>query len=92
MVFRSYFESVFAVAAGMFGHGVLPACRGGYGARFHDPRPRAGRFLLPYEAGCLAAVNTAVGANMLTWGFPVTVCLVAVVCRNFGRAFWARCE
>ena len=32
------------------------------------------------------------GANTVTWGFPVTVCLVAAVCRNFGRAFWARCE
>ena len=28
----------------------------------------------------------------MTWGFPVTVRLVAVVCRNFGRAFCARSE
>ena len=27
------------------------------------------------------------GANTVTCGFPVTVCLVAVACRNFGRAF-----
>jgi len=26
------------------------------------------------------------GANTVTCGFPVTVCLVAVACRNFGRA------
>jgi hypothetical protein len=26
------------------------------------------------------------------WGFLVTVFLVAAVCRNFGRAFWARGE
>src|SRR5262249_3080356 len=32
------------------------------------------------------------GANTVTCGFPVTVCLVAVACRNFGRAFCARCE
>lgn len=32
------------------------------------------------------------GANTVTWGFPVMVCLVAAVCRNFGRAFWARWE
>src|ERR1035441_5205689 len=29
---------------------------------------------------------------MVTCGFPVTVCLVAVACGNFGRAFWARSE
>src|SRR6266567_4483767 len=40
-VFRSPFRVV-------CGYGVLPACRGGCGARFHGPRPRrAGRFLLP---------------------------------------------
>ena len=26
----------------------------------------------------------------MTWGFPVTVVLVAVACGNFGRAFCAR--
>src|SRR5713226_6309329 len=32
------------------------------------------------------------GANTVTCGFPVTVFLVAVACRNFGRAFCARWE
>jgi hypothetical protein len=32
------------------------------------------------------------GANAVTLGFPVTVCLVAEVRVNFGRAFCARCE
>ena len=32
------------------------------------------------------------GANTLTRGFPVTVCLVAAACRNLGRAFCARSE
>ena len=32
------------------------------------------------------------GANTVTWGFPVTVRLVAEACANFGRAFWARRE
>jgi hypothetical protein len=60
--------------------------------RFHGPRPRAaGRFLLPYGR-CLAVVNAALGANTVTWGFPVTVCLVAEACANFGRAFCARRE
>src|SRR6266536_1222317 len=50
---------------------LLPACRGGGGARFHGPRPRtAGRF--PPS--------------------PRLSCLAAAVCRNFGRAFWARWE
>ena len=29
---------------------------------------------------------------MMTCGFPVAVCLVAVACRNFGAAFCARLE
>src|SRR5512140_726638 len=32
------------------------------------------------------------GANTVTWGFPVTVVLVAVACGNVGRAFCARSE
>src|SRR5216683_464914 len=32
------------------------------------------------------------GASTGTWGFPGTVCFVAQVCANFGRAFWARGE
>ena len=28
----------------------------------------------------------------MSWGFPVTVVLVAVACGNFGQAFWARLE
>ena len=69
----------------------LPACRGGPGARFHGPRPRvAGRssFLAAVLPGPAYLVS---GAKTVTRGFPVTVCLVAAVCRNFGRAFWARC-
>ena len=41
---------------------------------------------------CLAVVNEVLGAKTVTWGFPVTVCFVAEVCANFGRAFWARSE
>ena len=37
-------------------------------------------------------VNEVLGAKTVTWGFPVTVCFVAEVCANFGRAFWARSE
>ena len=37
-------------------------------------------------------VNARLGAKTVTWGFPVTVCLVLEACGNFGRAFWARCE
>jgi len=36
---------------------------------------------------CLAAVNARPGANTVTWGWPVTVCLVREACANFGRAF-----
>src|SRR6266487_492919 len=72
---------------------LLPACRGGGGARFHGPRPRtAGRFPPSPRLSRVAAVYPALGVNMVTRGFPVMVCLVAAVCRNFGRAFWARWE
>src|SRR6266498_3138634 len=61
--------------------------------RFHGPQPRRpGRFFLPDGGSCLAGAYPAPGANAVTWGFPVTVCLVAGVWGNFGRAFWARSE
>ena len=72
---------------------LLPACRGGSGARFHGPRPRrAGRFLLPGGFRLWRRGYEDPGANTVTSGFPMTVCLVAEACANFGRAFCARCE
>ena len=41
---------------------------------------------------CRAAAYLKLAAKTVTWAFPVTVCLLAVVWRNFGRAFWARPE
>ena len=64
-----------------------------------------GRFLLPelptanysvwvrgYGLVDSAKVMMKPGANTVTWGFPVTVVLVAVACGNFGRAFCLRSE
>src|SRR5487761_1098667 len=65
-----------------------PACRGGHGARFHGPR---GGFPPPGR-GTGQRVQEQPGAYTMTWYFPVTVCLVADVCGNFGRAFWVRGE
>ena len=71
----------------------LPACRGGDGARFHGPRPAAGGAVPPScRVPVAAAGYEKPGANTVTCGFPVTVCLVAGACRNFGRAFCARGE
>ena len=49
-----------------------------------------GAVLLPDGFPVLAAGYGNPGANTLTWDLPVMVCLVAEVCGNFGRAFWAR--
>jgi hypothetical protein len=71
---------------------LWPACRGGAarGSTVRGPGWRGG---FSFPAGqCLAMANAALGAKAVTCGFPVTVCLVAVVCGNFGRAFWARSE
>src|SRR5487761_1813048 len=65
-----------------------PACRGGPGARVHGPR---GGFPPPGR-GTGQRVQEQPGAYTMTWYFPVTVCLVADVCGNFGRAFWVRGE
>jgi hypothetical protein len=53
------------------------------------PRERVVLLSLGYGA---AAGYEKPGANTVTWGFPVTVVLVAEACGNFGRAFCARGE
>ncbi len=48
------------------------------------PRPReAGRFLLPGGFPAWPGLAEAGCANTVTWGFPVTVVLVAVAWREF---------
>ena len=47
----------------------------------------AGRFLLPDGFRLLAAGYEKPGANTVTWGFPVTVFLVAVACAEFRACF-----
>src|ERR1035437_4802725 len=54
--------------------------------------PAGGAFTPALRVPAAAAGYVKPGANMVTCGFPVTVCLVAVACRNFGPAFWARSE
>ena len=55
------------------------------GSTVRGPGGRGGLSFLRVPAS--AAGYEKPGANMVTCGFPVTVCLVAVACRNFGRAF-----
>ena len=74
------------------GHGFCPRVAAGLarGSTVRVPAWRGGSsFLAAVLPGPAYLVS---GANTVTWGFPVTVCLVAAVCRNFGRAFWLRCE
>jgi hypothetical protein len=65
-----------------------PACRGG-AARGSTGR---GTVFLPPGRRCGALVQRKPGANTVTSGFPVKVCLVAAVWANFGRAFCTRSE
>jgi hypothetical protein len=77
------FESVFVVPVIVCRHCFCPRIAAGWRA---VPRSAAlaGSFLLPDGfRGCGRGYEKR-GANTVTWGFPVTVCLVAVVCRNFG--------
>ena len=55
------------------------------GSAVRGPGGRGGFSFLAVPAS--AAGYEKPGANTVTCGFPVTVCLVAVACRNFGRAF-----
>jgi hypothetical protein len=59
--------------------------RGWRGSTVRGPGERGGFAFLTVPAS--AAGYEKPGANTVTCGFPVTVCLVAVACRNFGRAF-----
>ena len=80
------------MAAVVCGHDFCPRVAAGLarGSTVRVPAWRGGSsFLAAVLPGPAYLVS---GANTVTWGFPVTVCLVAAVCRNFGRAFWARCE
>ena len=72
---------------------LTPACRGGGGARFHGPQAprRRGGSSYPWGYGVAAGYEKP-DANTVTWGFPVTVVLVAEAWGNFGRAFCARGE
>ena len=71
---------------------LTPACRGGVarGSTVRGPA-QTGRFLLSLGYGVAAGYEKP-GANTVTWGFPVTVVLVAEAWGNFGRAFCARGE
>ena len=74
------------------GHGFGPRVAAGMarGSTVRGPGGRGGFSFLTVPAS--AAGYEKPGANTVTCGFPVTVCLVAVACRNFGLAFWARFE
>ncbi len=79
------------MAAVLCGHGFCPRVAAGLarGSTVRVPAWRGGSsFLAAVLPGPAYLVS---GAKTVTRGFPVTVCLVAAVCRNFGRAFWARC-
>jgi hypothetical protein len=86
-------ESGFVVRPPECGHGFSP--RGAAGiARGSTVRGPGGRGGVVLTEGFPAAGAGYVkpGANTVTCGFPVMVCLVAVACGNFGLAFWARLE
>ena len=54
------------------------------------PLARGGSSFLAVMPGAMGEEKP--GAYTVTWGFPVTVFLVADVCANFGQAFCARLE
>jgi hypothetical protein len=70
------------------GHDFSPRVAAGM-ARGSAVRGPGGRAVFSFLTGVPAAAAgyEKPGANTVTCGFPVTVCLVAVACRNFGRAF-----
>ena len=76
----------------MRGYGWHPRVAAGmaHGSTVRGPA-ETGRFLLSLGLPCAAGYEKP-GANTVTWGFPVTVILVAEVWGNFGRAFCARGE
>ena len=70
---------------------LLPACRGGSGARFHGPRPRLAGAVPPY--GLFSWRRRAeAGGEYGDLGFPGDGRLGAGGVGNFGRAFCARPE
>ena len=83
----SVFESGCVVPPRECGHGFGPRVAAGTarGSTVRGPGGRGGSSFLTVPAS--AAGYEKPGANTVTCGFPVTVCLVAVACRNFGRAF-----
>jgi hypothetical protein len=88
----SALESVSGWRGGRVRAWFLPACRGEV-ARGSTARGLGGRGGSSFLAvSCRAVIYPALGANTVTRGFPVTVFLVAAVCRNFGRAFWVHSE
>ena len=83
----SVFESGCVVPPRECWHDFGPRVAAGLRAvpRSAAPGGRGGFSFLTVPAS--AAGYEKPGANTVTCGFPVTVCLVAVACRNFGRAF-----
>jgi len=82
----SVFESGCVVPPRECWHDFGPRVAAGLRAvpRSAAPGGRGGFSFLTVPAS--AAGYEKPGANTVTCGFPVTVCLVAVACRNFGRA------
>jgi hypothetical protein len=85
LVFRVFLMFVWLVRAGM------AAARVSRRVWRAVPRGR-GRNFPPFGRSGGAGVQELPGAYTMTWYFPVTVCLVADVCGNFGRAFCSRAE
>jgi hypothetical protein len=86
------FESGFVVPLPECGHGFVPCRGGGRRAVPRSAAPAGGAVSPSWRVPAAAVGQEKPGANMVTCGFPVTVCLVAVACRNFGPAFRARFE